>query len=85
MTLPVAHLIPDYEPNLDYEAPRIVFYPLTSVSMFRSLKVYVCWVEIAYSLVWSLIVPVVDEFIVGWEHPGFGVVGFVEGFYLAYG
>jgi glutaconate CoA-transferase subunit B len=48
-------------------------------------EVYVCWIEIAYSLMWSLIVPVVDEFLMGFEHPCFLVVCFVEGFDLAYG
>jgi hypothetical protein len=32
---------------------------------------------------WPLVVPVADEFLMCLEHPGFGVVGFVEGFDLA--
>ena len=30
----------------------------------------------------SLVVPVVYELFVGWEHPSFEFVGFVESFYL---
>ena len=48
-------------------------------------EVYIGWIEIAYSLMRSFVVPVVNEFLMGFEHPGFTGVGFVEGFYLSYG
>ena len=47
------------------------------------MEVYVCWIEIAYSLMWTFIVPVVHECLMGWVDPSFVDVRFMESFDLA--
>ncbi len=49
-----------------------------STVMCQVPEVYVCRVQIAYSLMRPLVVPVLHEFFVGWVDPGFIGVGFVE-------
>jgi hypothetical protein len=42
------------------------------------VEAYVRWIEIGYSLMWPLKIPIVNEFIVGPEHPSFGFVRLVK-------
>lgn len=42
-------------------------------------------VEITYSSVWPLAVPAMNEFLTQFEHPGFVLVSYVDGFYLTCG
>jgi hypothetical protein len=48
-------------------------------------EVYVRWIEIAYSLMWPLIVPVVNELLMRLEHPSLALVRLMKSFDLAYG
>jgi hypothetical protein len=51
--------------------------------MCQVSEVYVRWVQIAYSLVWTLVVPVIHEFPVGRIHAGFAEVRLMERLDLA--
>lgn len=42
------------------------------------MEVYICWIEITNSLMWTLIVPIMNELSMSWKHPRLADIRLME-------